>query len=95
MFELTIYRAAAQMQRPGAMQFIPPKLSHVKTHPPQTNRKPTVDARDFLADKGGVKFALPIDAVLPQVLDCLTQSGRVVCRPRRGLAKPHAPPWPS
>ncbi|MDA7439255.1 ATP-dependent helicase HrpB [Planktomarina temperata] len=87
MFELTIYRAAAQMQRPGAMQFIPPKLSHVKTHPPQTNRKPTVDARDFLADKGGVKFALPIDAVLPQVLDCLTQSGRVVLQAPPGAGK--------
>ncbi|MDA9062052.1 ATP-dependent helicase HrpB [Planktomarina temperata] len=87
MFELTIYRAAAQMQRPGAMQFIPPKLSHVKTHPPQTNRKPTVDARDFLADKGGVKFALPIDAVLPQVLDCLTQSGRGVLQAPPGAGK--------
>jgi len=75
------------MQRPGAMQFIPPKLSHVKTHPPQTNRKPTVDARDFLADKGGVKFALPIDAVLPQVLDCLTQSGRVVLQAPPGAGK--------
>ncbi|MDB2501184.1 ATP-dependent helicase HrpB [Planktomarina temperata] len=84
---MTIYRAAAQMQRPGAMQFIPPKLSHVKTHPPQTNRKPTVDARDFLADKGGVKFALPIDAVLPQVLDCLTQSGRVVLQAPPGAGK--------
>ena len=69
------------------MQFIPPKLSHVKTHPPQTNRKPTVDARDFLADKGGVKFALPIDAVLPQVLDCLTQSGRVVLQAPPGAGK--------
>ncbi|MDC0537437.1 ATP-dependent helicase HrpB [Planktomarina temperata] len=69
------------------MQFIPPKLSHVKTHPPQTNRKPTVDARDFLADKGGVKFALPIDAVLPQVLDCLTQSGRVVFQAPPGAGK--------
>ena len=69
------------------MQFIPPKLSHVKTHPPQTNRKPTVDARDFLADKGGVKFALPIDAVLPQVLDCLTQSGRVVMQAPPGAGK--------
>jgi ATP-dependent helicase HrpB len=75
------------MQRPGAMQVIPPKLSHVKTHPPQTNRKPTVDARDFLADKGGVKFALPIDAVLPQVLDCLTQSGRVVLQAPPGAGK--------
>ena len=75
------------MQRPGAVQFIPPKLSHVKTHPPQTNRKPTVDARDFLADKGGVKFALPIDAVLPQVLDCLTQSGRVVLQAPPGAGK--------
>ncbi|MDA7451436.1 ATP-dependent helicase HrpB [Planktomarina temperata] len=84
---MTIYRAAAQMQRPGAVQFIPPKLSHVKTHPPQTNRKPTVDARDFLADKGGVKFALPIDAVLPQVLDCLTQSGRVVLQAPPGAGK--------
>ena len=69
------------------MQFIPPKLSHVKTHPPQTNRKPTVDARDFLADKGEVKFALPIDAVLPQVLDCLTQSGRVVLQAPPGAGK--------
>lgn len=69
------------------MQFIPPKLSHVKTHPPQTNHKPTVDARDFLADKGGVKFALPIDAVLPQVLDCLTQSGRVVLQAPPGAGK--------
>ncbi|MDC1094094.1 ATP-dependent helicase HrpB [Planktomarina temperata] len=69
------------------MQFIPPKLSHVKTHPPQTNRKPTVDARDFLADKGRVKFALPIDAVLPQVLDCLTQSGRVVLQAPPGAGK--------
>ncbi|MDP4061093.1 ATP-dependent RNA helicase HrpB [Rhodobacteraceae bacterium LE17] len=69
------------------MQVIPPKLSHVKTHPPQTNRKPTVDARDFLADKGGVKFALPIDAVLPQVLDCLTQSGRVVLQAPPGAGK--------
>lgn len=69
------------------MKFIPPKLSHVKTHPPQTNRKPTVDARDFLADKGGVKFALPIDAVLPQVLDCLTQSGRVVLQAPPGAGK--------
>ena len=69
------------------MQFIPPKLSHVKTHPPQTNRKPTVDARDFLADKGGVKFALPIDAVLPQVLECLTQSGRVVLQAPPGAGK--------
>ncbi|MDA7479510.1 ATP-dependent helicase HrpB [Planktomarina temperata] len=69
------------------MQFIPPKLSHVKTHPPQTNRKPTVDARDFLADKGGVKFALPIDAVLPQVLDCLTQAGRVVLQAPPGAGK--------
>ena len=69
------------------MQFIPPKLSHVKTHPPQTNHKPTVDARDFLADKGEVKFALPIDAVLPQVLDCLTQSGRVVLQAPPGAGK--------
>ena len=69
------------------MKFIPPKLSHVKTHPPQTNHKPTVDARDFLADKGGVKFALPIDAVLPQVLDCLTQSGRVVLQAPPGAGK--------
>ena len=69
------------------MKFIPPKLSHVKTHPPQTNRKPTVDARDFLADKGGVKFALPIDAVLPQVLECLTQSGRVVLQAPPGAGK--------
>ena len=69
------------------MQFIPPKLSHVKTHLPQTNRKPTVDARDFLSDKGGVKFALPIDAVLPQVLDCLTQSGRVVLQAPPGAGK--------
>ena len=69
------------------MQFIPPKLSHVKTHPPQTNRKPTVDARDFLADKGGVKFDLPIDAVLPQVLECLTQSGRVVLQAPPGAGK--------
>ncbi|MDA8983150.1 ATP-dependent helicase HrpB [Planktomarina temperata] len=74
------------------MQFIPPKLSHVKTHPPQTNRKPTVDARDFLADKGGVKFALPIDAVLPQVLDCLTQSGRVVFQAPPGAGKTTPPP---
>ena len=50
-------------------------------------RKPTVDARDFLADKGGVKFALPIDAVLPQVLDCLTQSGRVVLQAPPGAGK--------
>ena len=49
--------------------------------------KPTVDARDFLADKGGVKFALPIDAVLPQVLDCLTQSGRVVLQAPPGAGK--------
>ncbi|WP_438968037.1 ATP-dependent helicase HrpB, partial [Planktomarina temperata] len=49
--------------------------------------KPTVDARDFLADKGEVKFALPIDAVLPQVLDCLTQSGRVVLQAPPGAGK--------
>ena len=46
-----------------------------------------MDARDFLADKGGVKFALPIDAVLPQVLDCLTQSGRVVLQAPPGAGK--------
>ena len=54
-----------------------------------------MDARVFLADKGRVKFDLPIDAVLPQVLACLTQSGRVCCKPRQGLEKPHAHPWQS
>jgi len=34
-----------------------------------------------------VKFALPIDAVLPQVLDCLTQSGRVVLQAPPGAGK--------
>ena len=34
-----------------------------------------------------MKFALPIDAVLPQVLDCLTQSGRVVLQAPPGAGK--------
>ena len=63
--------------------------------PKANSRKPAVDAQDFLADKGGVKFDLPIDAVLPQVLEYLTQSGRVVLQAPPGPAKPHAPTWPS
>jgi len=46
-----------------------------------------VDARVFLADKGRVTFDLPIDAVLPQVLTCLTQSGRVVLQAPPGAGK--------
>ena len=46
-----------------------------------------MDARVFLADKGRVKFDLPIDAVLPQVLACLTQSGRVVLQAPPGAGK--------
>jgi len=49
--------------------------------------KPAVDARVFLADKGRVTFDLPIDAVLPQVLACLTQSGRVVLQAPPGAGK--------
>ena len=55
--------------------------------PKANSRKPAVDAQDFLADKGGVKFDLPIDAVLPQVLECLTQSGRVVLQAPPGAGK--------
>ena len=46
-----------------------------------------MDARVFLADKGRVTFDLPIDAVLPQVLACLTQSGRVVLQAPPGAGK--------
>ena len=46
-----------------------------------------MDAQDFLADKDGVKFDLPIDAVLPQVLECLTQSGRVILQAPPGAGK--------
>ena len=46
-----------------------------------------MDARVFLADKGRVTFDLPIDAVLPQVLTCLTQSGRVVLQAPPGAGK--------
>jgi len=46
-----------------------------------------VDARVFLADKGRVTFDLPIDAVLPQVLACLTRSGRVVLQAPPGAGK--------
>ena len=53
----------------------------------RTSLKPAVDARGFLADKSGVKFDLPIDAVLPQVLECLTQSGRVVLQAPPGAGK--------
>ena len=55
--------------------------------PKANSRKPAVDAQDFLADKGGMKFDLPIDAVLPQVLECLTQSGRVVLQAPPGAGK--------
>ena len=55
--------------------------------PKANSRKPAVDAQDFLADKGGVKFDLPIDAVLPQVLECLTQSGRVILQAPPGAGK--------
>ena len=55
--------------------------------PKANSGKPAVDAEDFLADKGGVKFDLPIDAVLPQVLECLTQSGRVVLQAPPGAGK--------
>ena len=53
----------------------------------RTGLKPAVDARGFLPDKSGVKFDLPIDAVLPQVLECLTQSGRVVLQAPPGAGK--------
>ena len=46
-----------------------------------------MDAPSFLADKGEVKFDLPIDAVLPQVLDSLTTSGRVVLQAPPGAGK--------
>ena len=46
-----------------------------------------MDAPSFLADKSKVKFDLPIDAVLPQVLDCLTASGRVVLQAPPGAGK--------
>ena len=46
-----------------------------------------MDAPSFLADKSEVKFDLPIDAVLPQVLDCLTASGRVVLQAPPGAGK--------
>ncbi len=46
-----------------------------------------MDARVFLADKGRVTFDLPIDAVLPQVLACLTRSGRVVLQAPPGAGK--------
>jgi ATP-dependent helicase HrpB len=55
--------------------------------PKANSGKPAVDAEDFLADKGGVKFDLPIDAVLPQLLECLTQSGRVVLQAPPGAGK--------
>jgi len=55
--------------------------------PKANSGKPAMDAQGFLADKGEVKFDLPIDAVLPQVLECLTQSGRVVLQAPPGAGK--------
>ena len=46
-----------------------------------------MDVPHFLTDKGQVKFDLPIDAVLPQVLECLTASGRVVLQAPPGAGK--------
>ena len=46
-----------------------------------------MDAPDFLTDKDQVKFDLPIDAVLPHVLKCLTASGRVVLQAPPGAGK--------
>lgn len=46
-----------------------------------------MDAPRFLEDNGNVKFNLPIDAVLPQVIDCLKKSGRVVLQAPPGAGK--------
>ena len=46
-----------------------------------------MDAPDFLTDKDEVKFNLPIDAVLPQVLESLTASGCVVLQAPPGAGK--------
>jgi ATP-dependent helicase HrpB len=71
------------LQRAGTTQFIPQQSRISK----RVRGKPAVDARVFLADKGRVTFDLPIDAVLPQVLTCLTQSGRVVLQAPPGAGK--------
>ena len=46
-----------------------------------------MDAPRFLEDNVDVKFNLPIDAVLPQVIDCLKKSGRVVLQAPPGAGK--------
>ena len=46
-----------------------------------------MDAEYFLVNKGTVKFDLPIDAVLPQLLDKLSNYGRVVLQAPPGAGK--------